>query len=44
MAIGEHELFYDVIVYVEASAYTHWTDFLISTKHLRSLPTNQTEF
>jgi len=28
---SERELFYDDIVHVEASAYVHWTDFLIST-------------
>jgi len=32
---SERELFYDDIVHVEASAYAHWTDFLITTKHLR---------
>jgi len=34
---SERELFYDDIIDVEASAYAHWTDFLISTvtKHLR---------
>jgi len=37
---SERELFYDDIVHVEASAYAHWTDFLISTKHLRYLPTH----
>ena len=28
-------LFYDDIIHVEASAYAHWTDFLITGKHLR---------
>jgi len=32
---SERELFYDDIVHAEASACAHWTDFLISTKHLR---------
>jgi len=32
---SERELFYDDIVHADASAYAHWTDFLISTKHLR---------
>jgi len=30
---SERELFNDDIVYVEASAYAHWTDFLITAKH-----------
>jgi len=36
MRYSERELFYDDIVHAEASAYAHWTDFLISTvtKHL----------
>jgi len=41
---SERELFYDDIVHIQASAYAHWTDFLISTKHLRYLPTHQSEF
>jgi len=28
---SEHELFWDDIVHIEASAYAHWTDFLITT-------------
>jgi len=28
---SKRELFYVDIVHVEASAYAHWTDFLIST-------------
>jgi len=27
---SEHELIYNDIVHAEASAYAHWTDFLIS--------------
>ena len=27
-------LFYDDIIHVEASTYAHWTDFLITAKHL----------
>ena len=27
---SERELIYDDVVHAEASAYTHWTDFLIS--------------
>jgi len=29
---SKRELFYNDIVYVEASTYAHWTIFLISTK------------
>jgi len=35
---SDRELFYNDIVHVEASAYAHWTDFLISSKHLLYLP------
>ena len=34
---SERELLYDDNIHVEASAYTHWTDLLISTFHYRYL-------
>jgi len=33
--IANVNFFYDDIADAEANAYAHWTDFLISTKHLR---------
>jgi len=35
--IANVNFFYDDIVHAEASAYTHWTDFLVPTltKHLQ---------
>jgi len=41
---SERQLFYNDIVHVQASAYAHWTNFLISTKHLSYLPAHQTKF
>jgi len=38
--IANANFFYDDIVHVEASAYAHGTDFLISNTHLRYLPTH----
>ena len=35
---SERELFYDDIVHVEASAYAHWTDFLISPTTIYARP------
>jgi len=35
---SECELFYDDIVHVEASAYVHSTDFLISTINIYARP------
>jgi len=42
---SEHELFYDDIVHAQASAYAHWTDFIISTKYANaSTYAHQSEF
>ena len=35
---SERELFYDDIDHVQASAYAHWTDFLISTINVYARP------
>jgi len=34
---SERELFYDDIVHMQASAYAHWTDFLISTINIYAI-------